>query len=358
MNITIDKQLKKLRKERDITQESLAKHLGITVQAVSKWERGEGFPDITLLPSIASFFDVSVDDILGVGEIEKKRKIEEYSKKNVELWNQGKTKERVKLLREAQREFPNELGVLSDLMYALDSYDSVANADEVIELAERILDESTDDSLRSGAIQMLAFTHYFVKHDAETARKYGVMMNFCHYSGNNDTLPRFYEGDEAVRLCQKNLINIFEMIHRNVEIIVWKGNYSPEDAIKVYTFALDCFNLLYSDGNAGFYHLRIAEIYGNIARLYKTLGDTDKMFEALEKSVEHTIKYDTRADGMYTSFMVNKVESIRDDVFKDHEENNSALMLNDLNDNYSEFEGDKRMAELKEMLSQHAVFPK
>jgi len=57
MNITLDKQIKKYRKEKNKTQEDLANHLGITVQAVSKWERGEGYPDITLLPSISSFFD-------------------------------------------------------------------------------------------------------------------------------------------------------------------------------------------------------------------------------------------------------------------------------------------------------------
>lgn len=53
-----------LRKNRGITQESLAKAVGISAQAVSKWENG-GVPDVELLPDIADFFDVSVDELLG-----------------------------------------------------------------------------------------------------------------------------------------------------------------------------------------------------------------------------------------------------------------------------------------------------
>ncbi|MDE6413650.1 MAG: helix-turn-helix domain-containing protein, partial [Eubacterium sp.] len=66
MNIYFSENIKSFRKQRNLTQEGLADLLGVTFQAVSKWERGESFPDITLLPVIADFFDVSIDDLLGV----------------------------------------------------------------------------------------------------------------------------------------------------------------------------------------------------------------------------------------------------------------------------------------------------
>jgi tellurite methyltransferase len=57
--------LKALRKARGLTQEQLAGAFGISAQAVGKWERGEAYPDIELLPELASYFGVSTDRLLG-----------------------------------------------------------------------------------------------------------------------------------------------------------------------------------------------------------------------------------------------------------------------------------------------------
>lgn len=65
MSITIEKQIAFLRKQLGMTQEELAGKLGVSNQAVSKWESGQCCPDISLLPELAELFRVSVDELLG-----------------------------------------------------------------------------------------------------------------------------------------------------------------------------------------------------------------------------------------------------------------------------------------------------
>ena len=63
MEMNIGNKIRELRKKKGITQEHLASALGITSQAVSKWEMSTGYPDIAMLPVIAGYFDVSMDTL-------------------------------------------------------------------------------------------------------------------------------------------------------------------------------------------------------------------------------------------------------------------------------------------------------
>ena len=65
MNEILGSNIMRLRKENDLTQEQLANGLGITYQAVSKWETGVSSPDISMLPLLADVFEVSIDELFG-----------------------------------------------------------------------------------------------------------------------------------------------------------------------------------------------------------------------------------------------------------------------------------------------------
>ena len=64
----LSENLRKYRIINNLTQEDVADYLGITAQSVSKWERGESYPDITFLPALANIFQTSVDLLIGMGE--------------------------------------------------------------------------------------------------------------------------------------------------------------------------------------------------------------------------------------------------------------------------------------------------
>ena len=62
--MTIGDKIKELRKSSKLTQEQLAEYFGISSQAVSKWETGMSSPDIDMLPKIASFFNITIDELM------------------------------------------------------------------------------------------------------------------------------------------------------------------------------------------------------------------------------------------------------------------------------------------------------
>ena len=64
MDMTIGKRIAALRKEKGLTQEELAQHMGVSGQAVSKWENDQTCPDISALPKLARLLGVTVDELL------------------------------------------------------------------------------------------------------------------------------------------------------------------------------------------------------------------------------------------------------------------------------------------------------
>ena len=63
MNLKIGKRIKALRNRDGVTQEKLADAIGVTSQAISKWENGHTLPDVSMLPRIADVFGVSMDEL-------------------------------------------------------------------------------------------------------------------------------------------------------------------------------------------------------------------------------------------------------------------------------------------------------
>lgn len=116
-NIKFGSFIKDLRKEKNMTQKELAKKIGLTDKAISKWERGLSFPDITMLTSLAEVFDVDVSEILngerGKEKINKEdieRKIEEAVEK-VTL-KEEKRKRRIRILKKT-------VGIIACVLFVL-----------------------------------------------------------------------------------------------------------------------------------------------------------------------------------------------------------------------------------------------
>ena len=107
MITTIGEKIKFFRITQGMTQEKLGERLGISAQAVSKWERGVTYPDIVYLPSLTKALDTSADALLGIESNRKDEKVALFDE-TYDLWQKGKRNEEMYwLAREAVAPYPS-----------------------------------------------------------------------------------------------------------------------------------------------------------------------------------------------------------------------------------------------------------
>ena len=299
MELKISENLRKLRKERGNTQDDLANHIGISVQAVSKWERGDGYPDITLLPYIASYYEVTVDDILGCNSLRKQEDIESFKKQAQVLINIGKRKERLELCREMQKKYPNDEDVLYNLMYDLWAVDHKKNSEEIICIATKLL-KSDSLEIRYGAIQMLAFTYSKLGND-EKAAEYAKMVP-C----NRDLLSSVLKGKELVEHCRRYFWDVCNTMLRLSHNMIQcpEAGYTAEERHAIRETLYKFYHLIFSDGDFGFLENRLGRLCRDMAISSAEMGNIDQAFDELNKMCEHMEKYQKFTNIEHTSLLV------------------------------------------------------
>lgn len=108
MNINIGENIRHYRMQKELTQEKVAESLGVSCQAVSRWELGGSYPDVEMLPKIANYFHITLDELFGHNG-EQEEIVNEIIKKADEYLNsRDKIEECICFLREASQEFPTE----------------------------------------------------------------------------------------------------------------------------------------------------------------------------------------------------------------------------------------------------------
>lgn len=148
--------LKKYRIMKGLTQEDVADFLGITPQSVSKWERDESCPDITLLPALANIFETSIDLLLGMDTIRADETRQNIHKTAVEYQQSGDYAMAEKTYREALLIYPSDPGMMLGLAGTLALKGSTA---EAIELMEKGLPLSANEKQKATIRAALCFLY-------------------------------------------------------------------------------------------------------------------------------------------------------------------------------------------------------
>ena len=164
MELLIGENIKRMRRERDLTQEEMAAHLGISFQSISKWERGDGYPDITMLPALANYFAISVDELIGTNKTATKQQYDEINQTWKENNQKGLHYENVVLMRQSLKTFPNNALFLVQLSTSLEKLDGTdeekrRHLKESIAVQEQILRYGEDSEVRSATLYNICFAY-------------------------------------------------------------------------------------------------------------------------------------------------------------------------------------------------------
>ena len=298
--MSIGSTIKRLRREKEITQEQLAEYLGITSRAVSQWECDRTAPDISQIPALCHIFDVSSDVLLGI-DIEKSNdEIKKYLTNAAELGYQGKGTERTALLREASKKYPRDYKIMQSLADSLVceySRAGIKEYDEVFELCNRILAECTDSNIRYEAIDTLG-TAYGYAGKKDKMLKLAKEMPRTHFSYENFMMYR-WKGDSDFNEFQGYLSFLIYHTAEMIGLAVGQRHdngdsiYPLEDRIHLWKTEVGFLDLLFPDGD-----YQIKAQLGEVAcsflcTAYLRKQNYEEAWQWMEKGANFAIHMDT-----------------------------------------------------------------
>ena len=305
MKLNIGENIKKLRKEKDITQEDLSEILGVSFQSVSRWENGTCYPDMELLPVLADFFKVTVDKLLGVDESIEKANVEKYLDRFQDAISHGRVYDCIDIAREGVAEYPNNYALLNKLMYALflsgdedgdipEWKENMRKYDaEITALGERIMKYCPDQDIRLEATARLAFNHCEMGR-----RKIGRAIYETLPSAEQCREQQMWwslTDDEKLPFTRERILRGYDILSAGMYSLLCYEMLPDEDLLKVFEKRLALDNLIY-DGNKPDGNWGNARFHCNYARLYIRLGRLDEAIKQLKIAAKCAGSFDNRPD--------------------------------------------------------------
>ncbi len=308
MNICFGENIKRLRTEQGMTQESLASYLGVTFQTISKWERGETYPDITTLPVIATFFNTTTDDLLGVDRLKKEEKINEY----LEIYDKMRFKDTaytLEKLSEAIKEFPRDFRLLirysEMLMYKSGlrpgkDEDFEKASQELMRIYENIQKHCTDDSIRIWSKTLICHNLY-AKYRHTKLKKYKdkveeILNSMPKMSDSKEYLSITLVSDfDEHRLACSNAIEQELCILENtlIHYCHYQDKFSTDYKIELVKKLIRLYEIFFTDGNYGKLWRSVIGNYSQLGLLYSMKGDEENSLKYFKLAAEYAKKYDS-----------------------------------------------------------------
>ncbi|WP_042274634.1 helix-turn-helix domain-containing protein [[Clostridium] dakarense] len=359
--LKIGEVIKSLRRNKNVTQEQLANIIGISTPAVSKWESGTSYPDITVLPILANYFEVTIDELLNYKNELTKEEIEEIFKKCEDLISQEKVDESIKLCEKYIRKYPSnyELKFNLSAIYTLAAVRSVAGSDKYNDIISRnieilldIVDNTNDIKEKEGSLIQLSSQYMLINKPDKAEEILKKIYKPTYDPQGMLSIIYLSQGkvEESKKLLQEILYNaLIEAKTSCMSLAMSYYNYKDdmdeedidfEKAKNYYELALGIEKLT---PEMNMTHT----IYSQLAHMYMKKKDSENSIESLRKILDYLrdVNINNRMkinDIWYFDKMEEKTINMKTN-FYEH-------IIVSLKEGFSDFIGNKEFEEIIEEL--------
>lgn len=345
MQLDLGNHIRQLRRRDKRTQEALAEALGVTSQAVSRWESGGSYPDMNLIPSIANYFGVTIDELFGYTNERTVRidelvsRIQDGKRKNNGVDND--ITETIAFARSALIEFPGNAKLMASLASVLyqagyvrygehhlideegfSVYDTKKHRGyeewiEAIALYEKAMETLDHGELRDQAMEELSQLYVNLGQNEKALE----LVSSAPIIWNSREFLKAYacDGKQKARALGETLLHVVHscailMVHTTM---VYQNHMTAGEKARSIHGAISLFDLVCVDGNYGQCNCVIAHMY-MLYSLYLWLdGKCDEAFQALDRALAHYRDYEEVCQTGKAYYTAPLVQLVKVDLKKD-----------------------------------------
>ena len=294
MQIGLGEKIRSLRKRDGRRQDDLAAALGVTNQAVSRWEANKGYPDMEMIPAIANYFHVSIDELFGYDN-DRETRLAAYIEEADRMREpdggpcRATTREQEDYLRRALAEFPNEWRLQLRLAWVLETKaltgaqeDRINTLREVAELLEQAHLNTDDTGWRDSITRMIVET--------------------CREIGDRKKIEEIAAGSAPAYICREVLRTCFPdgegnerffgeailaLLHELTQVV----NRNRTDDPGVFVSLAEFYQKLFGNGNYDLFNSDLCLLYLNAATVCARNNDKQGALSCFDTAYTHHLSF-------------------------------------------------------------------
>lgn len=339
MEVKLGEHLRSLRRRDGRTQEDLAAALDVTPQAVSRWENGSCYPDMALIPSMANYFGVTIDELFGYRN-DRDKKVDAIIQRVEAFHIKGRgddewVEECLGILRAGLAEFPQNEKLritLADALaeagwrryhewlfydgegYLQHDYDRHRKNEfweEAVEVCESLVSTAGDHAIVTRAVSILVLLYRNLGETEKAAACAGRMPELK--SCREVLLAASADGKEEARYLGDLLLKLAGQFSKHLiyALMANRAHYESDLAMEKIKGVIALFDLVCDDGNLGEYHDELIKLNLYLSRVQWERGYHDEAFASLDEALRHARALEGLLDGKEHSFTAPLVSFVK-----------------------------------------------